>query len=133
MFARILEKRIRYIVDPQLSENVFGLRKNKACSDTIFILRQLQEKPIEWNKPLYMAFIDQQKAFDRVLRTELWKCLEERGILRELLRTVQSLYIYSQVAVRTREGETDWFEVKCGLRQGCVFSPLLFIILWITS
>ena len=30
--------------------------------------------------------------------------------------------------IRTREGETDWFEVKCGLTQGCVLSPLLFII-----
>ncbi len=34
----------------------------------------------------------------------------------------------SQAAVRKREGETDWFEVKCGLRQGGVLSLLLFII-----
>ena len=75
-----------------------------------------------------MAFIDQEKAIDRVVRAELWKCLAERGIFGELLRAIQSLYICSQAAVRTREGETDWFEVKCGLRQGCVLSPLLFII-----
>ena len=29
VFARILEKRIRYIVEPQQSENQFGFRKNK--------------------------------------------------------------------------------------------------------
>ena len=71
VFARILEKRIRYIVEPQLSENQFGFRKNKGCSVAIFILRQLREKHIEWNKPRYMAFIDQEKAFDRVVRAEL--------------------------------------------------------------
>ena len=125
VFAKILEKRIIYIVEPQLSENQFGFRKNKGCSEAIFILRQLQEKHIEWNKPLYMAFIDQEKAFDRVVRAELWKCLAERAIFGELLRAV---HICSQAAVRTREGETDWFEVKCGLRKGCVLSPLLFII-----
>ena len=75
-----------------------------------------------------MAFIDQKKAFDRIVRAELWKCLAERGIFGELLRAIQSLYVCSQAAVRTREGEIEWFEVKCGLRQGCVLSPLLFII-----
>ena len=129
VFARILEKRIIYIVEPQLSENQYGFRTNKGCSDAIFILRQLQEKHIEWNKPLCMAFIDQEKAFDRIVRAELWKCLAERGIFGELLRAIQSLYVCSQAAVRTRAGETEWFEVKCGLRQGCVLSPLLFMIL----
>ena len=36
VFARTLEKRIRYIVEPQLSENQFGFRKNKRCSDSIY-------------------------------------------------------------------------------------------------
>ena len=75
-----------------------------------------------------MAFIDQEKAFDRVVRAELWKCLAEQGILGEILRAIQSLHLCSQAAVRTREGETNWFEVKCGLTQGCVLSHLLFII-----
>ena len=63
----------------------------------------IQDKHIKWNKPLYMAFIDQAKAFDRVVRAELWKCLEERGNFGELFRAV-SLYICSQAAVRIREG-----------------------------
>ena len=91
VFARVLEKRIRYIVEPQLSENQFGFQKSKGCSDAIFILRQLQKKHIGWKKKLYMASIDQEKAFDRVVTAELWKCLEEQGIFGELLRAVQSL------------------------------------------
>ena len=79
-----------------------------------------------------MAFIDQEEAFDRVVRAELWKCLAERGIFGELLRTVQSLYICSKAAVRTRGG-TDWFVVKCGLRQGCVFVNFVIHNVWITS
>ena len=106
VFARIVEKRVIYVVEPQLSENQFGFRKNKGCSDAIFVLRQLQEKHFEWNKPLYMDFIDQKKAFHRVVRAELWKCIAERGIFGELLRAIQSLYKCSQAAVRTRKGQT---------------------------
>ena len=39
VFARIIAKTIRYIVEPQLSENQFVFRKNKGCSDAIFIFR----------------------------------------------------------------------------------------------
>ena len=65
---------------------------------------------------IYLAQLSVE-TFDRIVRAELWKYLAERGISGELLRAIQSLYLCSQAAVRTREGETEWFEVKCGLRQ----------------
>ena len=34
----------------------------------IFALRQLIEKHWEFNKPLYIAFLDLEKAFDRIPR-----------------------------------------------------------------
>ena len=50
------------------------------------------------------------------------------GYFRRAFEGLQSIYICSQAAVRTREGETDCVEVKCVLRQGSVLSPLLFKI-----
>ena len=39
----------------------------RGTTDAIFIVRQLvQEKHLAANKPLYMAFVDLEKAFDRV-------------------------------------------------------------------
>jgi len=128
MYAKILEKRIRPIADPQLCQAQFGFRKNRGCTDAIFALRQMCEKAIEFNQELHMVFVDQEKAFDRVNREKLWTVLEEYGIKGQLLDNTRALYRESRAAVRTRSGYTTWFDVTSGVRQGCVLSPLLFII-----
>ena len=32
----------------------------------------------------------------------------------------------SKATVRTRHGTTDWFQIRKGVRQGCILSPCLF-------
>ena len=128
MYAKILEQRTRYKVEPLLSEAQMGFRKGRGCTDAIFALRQLSEKTIEYNKELNLVFVDQEKAFDRVDRNKLWQILEEYGIRGQLLDNIRAIYTSSRSAVRTQNGLTDWFVVSSGVRQGCVLSPLLFII-----
>ena len=46
----------------------------------------------------------------------------------QLLAAIKSLYKQSEVCVRVNGMKTKPFSVNIGLRQGCVLSPLLFII-----
>lgn len=128
IFARILEQRVRYIVEPSLNNSQYGFRKGRGCTDAIFTLRQMSEKTIEYNNELNVAFIDQEKAFDRVNRDKLWAVLEEYGVKGQLLDNIRALYHTTQCAIRTTVGMTNWFPVSSGVRQGCILSPLLFII-----
>ena len=43
-----------------------------------------------------------------------------------MFQEVKSLYTTVKSCVRLNSYRTDWFDVNCGLRQGCVLSPLLF-------
>ena len=49
-----------------------GFMQGRSTTDAIFILRQLQKKQLVAGKPLYLAFIDLEKAFDRVPREMIW-------------------------------------------------------------
>ena len=128
MYAKVLEQRARYKVEPFLSQAQMGFRKGRGCKGAIFSLRQLSEKVIEHDRELNIVFVDQEKAFDRVNRDKLWQTLELYHIQGQLLDNIRAIYANSMSAVRTSGGLTDWFDITSGVRQGCVLSPLLFII-----
>ena len=128
MYAKILEQRARHKADPLLSETQMGFMKGRGCTDAIFTLRQLSEKTIEYNKELNIIFVDQEKAFDRIKREIMWKVLEQYNIRGQLLDNIRALYANCESALRTQKGLSNWFKVTSGVRQGCVLSPLLFII-----
>ncbi|TWW71222.1 hypothetical protein D4764_17G0007050 [Takifugu flavidus] len=83
VYARVLEKRIRLIVEPLIEEEQCG--------------------------------------------SILWVVLREYGVEGPLIRAVQSLYQRSRSLVRIASCKSDSFPVRVGLRQGCPFSPVLFI------
>ena len=74
----------------------------------------------------FCAFIDFRKAYDSISRTKLWRRLSDIGVGRKLFRSIQSLYSSVTSCVRVNRLHTDWFDVNCGLRQGCIVSPVLF-------
>ena len=51
-----------------IDEVQFCFVPGRGTTDAIFIVHQWQEKYIEAKKPLYFAFVDLEKAFDRVPR-----------------------------------------------------------------
>ena len=66
VLERVLEKRIRCQVS--IDNMQFGFMPGKGTTDAIFIMRQVQEKHQAKKKKLYYAFVDLEKAFDRVPR-----------------------------------------------------------------
>ena len=39
---------------------------------------------------------------------------------------LRNLYAGQEAKVRPRHGTTDWFQIRKGVRQGCILSPCLF-------
>ena len=84
------------------------------------------EKAREFQKNIYFCFIDYAKAFDYVGHNKLWEILQEVGILDHLTCLLRNPYADQEATVRTGHGTTDWFQIRKGVRQGCILSPCLF-------
>ena len=48
------------------------------------------------------------------------------GIPDHLTCLLRNLYTGQEATVRTGHGITDWFQIRKGVCQGCIFSPCLF-------
>ena len=52
----------------------------RGTTDAVFVVRQLQEKYLAANKRFYLAFVDLEKAFDRVPQKVTWWALRKLGV-----------------------------------------------------
>ena len=126
VLERVVDGLIRQVVSTDDSQ--FGFVPGRGTTDAIFVIRQLQEKYLAANKRLYMAFVDLEKAYDRVPRKVIWWALRKLGVDEWIVRLVQGMYSNARSRVRVGEAYSEEFEVKVGVHQGSVLSPLLFII-----
>ena len=128
LYECVLEARLRRATEDKLGPWQPGFRKGVGTCGMIFALRQLIEKHWEFNKPLYIAFLDLEIVFDRIPRGNLWQALNTYEIPIDLQRAIESTYNVCLSKVNTQMGGGKWFDTKSGVRQGSILSPLLFIL-----
>ena len=75
-----------YRVEDQIScsASPYGHR-NRSTTDMMFVLRRLQELGRKGGVPLFLCFVDIQKAYDSVDRTLLWQVLTRFGVPPQML------------------------------------------------
>ena len=124
IWERVEDKRIRNVTS--IGEELFGFMPGRSTTDPVFTLRQTMEKHREKQKGLHMVFIDLEKAYDRVPRQEVWRCMREDEVLKNYVKMVQDMYEGARTQVRSSTGLTELIPVGVGLHQGSSLSPYLF-------
>ena len=128
VFSRCIFIRIQDPLEKVLMENQAGFRKGRSCMDMVFIMRRLIEESAEYQKALFINFVDFEKAFDSVFREALWNVLKEYGIPEKLIFMIKALCNGFECAVIHDGNLSAYFAVETGVKQGCILSGLLFLL-----
>ena len=91
VYERIMENRVREILNKQLEESQSGFRKGRSCQDHIITLKQIPGKIRAHDQKNLHGFRRQLKAFDSVPRRQIWQHLRKRGCSRYLHRNALCL------------------------------------------
>ena len=113
-------------VNNVLCDEQNGFRPGRCTIDHAGNLQMCLKILLRKKLSTFAVFIDFSKAYDRINRELLWHKLIKMGISGRFLASLQSLYKNVKCTVLVNGLQTDWFDVNCGLKQGCILSPMLF-------
>ena len=90
---KILHARLQHYSNQELLDVQAGFQKGRGHRDQIANICWIMEKAREFEKNIYLCFINYAKAFDCVDHDKLWKALREMGIPDHLTCLLRNLYL----------------------------------------
>ena len=104
---KIPQARLQQYINHELPDVQAGIRTSRETRDQIISILWIIKKAREFQKNVYLCFINYAKAFDCVYHNKLWKILQDMGIPYHLTCLLRNLYAVQKATVRTRHGTMD--------------------------
>ena len=111
-----------------LYEYQFGFQKGKSTHMTLITLIDKISEALDQGELVIGIFLDFSKAFDTVHHGILLKKLELYGVKDTALKWFDSYLINRLQYVTYNNIKSDKEKVKCGVPQGSIWGPLLFLL-----
>ena len=129
LLERLVHTQLSLYFENILNENQHGFRVNKSTGTAVFdVVKDLFQI---WNEKGYSSciFIDYSKAFDTIDHDIiLIKKLEIYGLDRKSIDFMKSYLTNRQQRISIKNEFSDYTKLRCGVPQGSILGPLLFII-----
>ena len=128
VYTSVLNERIKTYLETnkKLCEEQCAYRKDRSCTDNLFILTSLIRSRKSAGLPTYACFVDYSRAFDVINVDLLMYRIHNIGINGGFYKALRSLYTDMYACVEVGKYRTDIFRLESGIRQGDVLAPTMF-------
>lgn len=130
IFEKIIKVRIESFIKKYnlISGRQYGFQAGLSSEGAISALTRKMYDALDKGQPSLCMFVDLAKAFDTVDHSQLLGVLEDFGFRGEVLGLFESYLSSRQQLVQIGDQRSETRFVKCGVPQGTILGPVLFII-----
>ena len=130
LFERVIEQRLRSHLERIgfINKHQSGFRKAKSTDDHLFRLSQSIMESFNRGEHVVAAFLDVEKAFDNVWHNGLRFKIFQLDLRTKMTRWLSDFLVGRLIQVNVNSFFSSQIIPKAGVPQGCVLSPLLFLI-----
>ena len=108
------------------NSNQFGFKKGSGCDYAIYSVRKVVEHYVAGGSTVNVCLLDLSKAFDKMDHCALYLKLMDRSIPVQILSVLENWFSFCMSCVKWGPVTSHFYELKAGVRQGGVLSPILF-------
>lgn len=91
-------------------------------------LETKSRKPLEYNRPTYLCFINLQKAFHQIKVKDVIRLLYSRQISLDIIKTVEEIYKGNKIQAKIGH-LIEPLDVDTDIRRSDSLNPLLFSLI----
>ena len=128
ILAKILTLRLTKVITKLINADQVGYLKNRNISTIIRTIDDTIDYLNNTNKSGYLLALDYQKAFDSISKDFLLESFNIFGFGEEFRKWIGILNNDVHSCINHGGWLSQSFPMMCGIRQGCPFSPLAFIL-----
>lgn len=120
--------RLSSVIDGIVGTDQVGYIKGRRVSTLLRLIDDITDQHNILHKPGLLVTIDYVHAFDCISTDFMLKAFEQFGFGTDFVKWVDVLMKDTKSCVSYCGWLSDFFAVDSGIRQGCPFSPLAFVL-----
>jgi len=126
--TKVIVNRLAIVLPDIISPNQTGYVKNRYTGENVRLISDVIDYTKAKQTQGVVLFLDFKKTFDSIEWEYLHKVLDVFNFKQDFKRWVKVFYTDISSCVTNNGFASPFFNLKCGVRQGCPLSGLQFIL-----